>query len=143
MKYLNIGDILAVNARKHPDKIALKDSKTSRTFPELDLRTNKIAHAFLDMGINKGDKVAVLLNNSIEFMEVYVAAAKMGAVIVPVNFRLVEKEIQYIVNNSDAETFIVQSREPSYINTIDTIRFNLKNISDDRFIALGPETPPG
>ena len=142
MKYLNIGEILAVNARKFPDKIALKDSRISRTFPELEIRTNKIANAFLDIGVKKGDKIAVLLNNSLEFMEIYLAAAKMGAVIVPVNFRLIEKEIQYIVNNSDATTFIVQSREPSYINTIDTIRSNLENIPDDRYISLGTESPP-
>jgi len=143
LKYLNIGEILAVNAKKYPDKIALKDIRTTRTFPEIEIRTNKIANAFLDIGVKKGDKVAVLLNNSIEFMEIYLAAAKMGAVIVPVNFRLVEKEIQYIVNNSDAATFIVQSREPSYINTIDSIRSNLDNIPDDRYIALGTEPHNG
>ena len=72
-----MGEILAVNAKKYPEKIALKDSKASRTFPELEIRTNKVANTLLDMGIKKGDKVAVLLNNCIEFMEIYIAAAKM------------------------------------------------------------------
>jgi len=138
-----MGEILAVNAKKYPEKIALKDSRISRTFPELELRTNKIANAFRDMGVEKRDKIAVLLNNSVEFMEIYIAAAKMGAIVVPVNFRLVEKDIQYIVDNSDATTFIVQSREPSYIETIEAIRQDLGKIPDDRYIALGSETPSG
>lgn len=143
MKYLNIGEILAVNAKKYPEKIVLKDDRISRTFPELDIRTNKIANAFLDMGVEKGDKVAVLLNNSVDFMEIYMAAAKIGIIIVPVSFRLVGKEIQYIVDNSDASTFIVQSREPSYIETIETIRSDLGKIPDDRYIALGQVTHTG
>lgn len=140
---MNMGEILAVNAKKYPEKIALKDIRTSRTFPELDIRTNKIANAFLDMGVEEGDKIAVLLNNSVEFMEIYMAAAKMGAIIVPVNFRLIDKEIRYIVANSDATAFITQSREPSYIDTIEAIRSDLVKIPDNRYIALGLETPTG
>ena len=134
---------MAVNAKKYPEKIAIKDSRTSRTFTELELRTNKIANTFLDMGVEKGDKLAVLLNNSVEFMEIYMATAKMGAIIVPVNFRLVGKEIQFIANNSNATVFIVQSIKPSYIDTIEAIRSNLGKIPDDRYIALGTETPSG
>ena len=143
MSYLNIGDILAANSKKYPNKIALKDSRTQRSFPELELRTNKIANAFLDFGIQQGDKLAILLNNSIEFMEIYIAAAKMGAIVVPINFRLVDREIHYIVDNSDATAIIVQSRDPSYINTIESIRSDLGNIPNTNYIALGTDTPDG
>ncbi|MFX0058424.1 MAG: AMP-binding protein [Candidatus Heimdallarchaeota archaeon] len=110
MTWLNIGEIVNVNANKHPNKLALKDTRRQLTFKELNQRTNKLANGILKSGINKGDKLAILSNNSIEFMEIYVAAAKGGFVIVPLNFRLLPDEISFIINNSDAKWLFVESR---------------------------------
>jgi acyl-CoA synthetase (AMP-forming)/AMP-acid ligase II len=110
MTWLNIGEIINVNATKYPNKLALKDRKRQLTFKELNNRTNKLANGFLKSGINKGDKIAILSNNSIEFMEVYVAAAKGGFIIVPLNFRLHPNEISFIITNSEAKYLIVESR---------------------------------
>jgi len=108
--WLNIGEIINVNAVKYPDKLALKDAKRQLTFKELNERTNKLANGFLKIGIKKGDKIAILSNNSIEFMEIYVAAAKGGFIIAPLNFRLHPDEISFIINNSDSKFLIVESR---------------------------------
>lgn len=110
MTWLNIGEIINVNANKYPDKLALKDVKRQLTFEELNERTNKLANGILKNGIKKGDKLAVLSNNCIEFMEIYVAAAKGGFVIVPLNFRLHPDDISFIINNSDAKWLFVESR---------------------------------
>jgi acyl-CoA synthetase (AMP-forming)/AMP-acid ligase II len=110
MSWLNIGEIVNVNAYKYPNKLALKDIKRQLTFGELNERTNKLANGILKSGIKKGDKVAILSNNCIEFMELYVAAAKGGFIIVPLNFRLHPDEISFIINNSDAEWLFVESR---------------------------------
>ncbi len=110
MTWLNIGEIITVNASKYPNKLALKDRKQQLTFNELNERTNKLANGFLKSGISKGDKVAILSNNSIEFMEVYIAAAKGGFIIVPLNFRLHPNEISFILTNCDAKYLIVESR---------------------------------
>jgi acyl-CoA synthetase (AMP-forming)/AMP-acid ligase II len=110
MSWLNIGEVIRVNAKKYPHKLALKDAKRQLTFEELNIRTNKLANGILNSGINKGDKVAILSNNSIEFMELYVAAAKAGFIIVPINFRLHPDDVFFILKNSDAKIFIVDSR---------------------------------
>lgn len=110
MSWLNIGEIIKVNANKYPNKLALKDAKRQLTFEELHIRTNKLANGILKSGIKKGDKVAVLSNNSIEFMELYAAAAKGGFIIVPINFRLHPDDVFFILKNSDAKIFMVDSR---------------------------------
>jgi len=110
MTWLNIGEIINVNANKYPDKLALKDAKRQLTFKQLNERTNKLANGILKSGIKKGDKLAVLSNNCIEFMEIYIAAAKGGFIIVPLNFRLHPDDISFIINNSDAKWLFVESR---------------------------------
>ena len=109
--WLNLGQILKVNAKKFPATPALKDSCRKYTYPELNTRVNKLSHSLLSLGLTKGDKVAVFLPNSIEIVEVYLATAKTGLVIVPVNIRLIDKDIEFIVNNSDTKAFIVHSRD--------------------------------
>ena len=134
MTWLNLGQILKINAKKFPNTIALKDRARSFTYPEVNKRVNMLSHSLLSLGLEKGDKVAVLLENCIEIVEVYLATAKTGIVIVPVNFRLVGKEIEYIVNNSDSKAFIVHDE---FTATVDGIKPNLKNIEPDKYIVVG------
>ena len=134
--WMNLGQILKVNAKKFPGTIALKDSRKSLTYPELNRRVNRLAHALLSLGLKKGDKVAVLLENSIEIVEVYLATAKTGLVIVPINFRLVGPEIEYIIADSDSQAFIVHDE---FTPTVDTIRPNLSNIKPDNYVVVGAD----
>lgn len=113
MAWLNMGEMLQVNARKYPDKLALKDAKRTVSFAELDLRTNRLANALLDLGLKKEDRFAALCHNHVEYMEIYLAAAKAGLVVVPVSFRLVGKEIEYIIDNSESKAIIVDERHVS------------------------------
>ena len=81
--WMNLGQNFKINAKKFPDTVALKDSTRSFTYPEANIRVNKLAHSLNSLGLRKGDKVAVLLENSIEMIEIYLATAKTGLVIVP------------------------------------------------------------
>lgn len=99
---LVLGEILARNARREPDTIALVFGNSSLTFAELDTRVNKLANALTTRGVGRGDKVAVLMFNCIEVVESFFACQKIGACPVPVNFRLAPAEIAYILENSDA-----------------------------------------
>ena len=132
--WLNLGQILKVNARKFPNTIALKDKDRSFIYPEVNKRVNRLSHSLLSLGLKKGDKVAVFLENCIEIVEVYLATAKTGLVIVPINFRLIDKDVQYIANNSDARAFIVHDE---FTSTIDSIKQNLKEIKPERYIIVG------
>jgi acyl-CoA synthetase (AMP-forming)/AMP-acid ligase II len=132
--WMNLGQMLKVNAKRFPNTIALQDSERAFTYPETNRRVNKLAHSLVSLGLDKGDKVAVLLENSIEIVEVYLATAKTGLVIVPINFRLVGPEVEYIVNNSDAQALIVHDE---FTPTVDAIKPDLKNIGPDNYLVVG------
>ena len=120
MAWLNLGEVLAVHAKKHPTKLAVKDwSDKAWTYSELNDRTNKLANGLLGMGLRKGDRVAVMLFNCVEFVEIYCAFAKAGLVVTPVSWRYVGKEIEYVVVNSDARAIIVFDE---FVNAIDQLR---------------------
>jgi acyl-CoA synthetase (AMP-forming)/AMP-acid ligase II len=134
--WLNLGQNLKVNAKRRPDTVALKDSKRAFTYPEANRRVNRLAHSLLSLGLEKGDKVAVVLENSIEIVEVYLATAKTGLVIVPINFRLVGPEVEYIVDNSDAQAIVVHDE---FTPCVDGIRRNLTGIRPENYIVVGEE----
>jgi len=132
--WLNLGQILKVNAKKFPHTVALKDRERSLTYPELNRRVNKLAHSLLGLGLVKGDKVAVLLENSIEIVEAYLATAKTGIVIVPINFRLISPDVEYIADNADAKAFIVHDE---FLDTLEPIRPRLAKIPPENHIVVG------
>ncbi len=132
--WMNLGQNLKVNAKKFHDTVMLKDSQRSFTYAEVNKRVNQLAHSLLSLGLAKGDKVAVLLENSIEIIEVFLATAKTGIIIVPINFRLVSSEVEYIAENSDANAFIVHDE---FTATVDPIKANLTNIPPENYIAVG------
>jgi len=132
--WLNLAHMIKINAKKFPNTIALEDKKRSFTYPELNKRVNKLSHSLVSLGLKKGDKIAVLLENSIEIVEAYLAAAKTGMVIVPVHFRFVGSEIKNIIDNSDAKAFVVHNE---FTETVDSIKSKLNNIAPDRYVVVG------
>ena len=84
------------------------DVETERrfTFAEWNLRSNRTANALRELGVGKGDRVALLLMNSVEYMEAFFAIAKIGAVCVPLNWRLTPEELSFIIRDAGAETLI-------------------------------------
>ena len=105
----NIGSWLAIRAFLSPERIAyIDDHKTTEglNFQELNARSNQIANAFLASGIKKGERVAILLMNSPEFIELFFALGKVGAVVVPLNWRLVADELEFILKDSGATNLV-------------------------------------
>jgi fatty-acyl-CoA synthase len=76
------------------------------TYADLDRRTNQVAAALIALGVRKGDRVAVLLVNSAEFIEVLLGCAKIGAITVPINVRLAGPEAGYILADSGADVLV-------------------------------------
>ncbi len=104
----NIGQLLLKRAQISPTREAFVEYERQRrfNFAQLNQRANRVANSLLEAGIKPGDRVAVLLKNSIEFVETYFAVAKIGAVLVPVNWRLVAAEIAYILADSGAKIVV-------------------------------------
>jgi fatty-acyl-CoA synthase len=103
---LVLGETLARVARKYPEKLALVFEGTRLSFADLDDRVNRLANTLSDSGVGKGEKVAVLSYNTHRAVEAYFACHKLGAVVVPVNFRMVEEEVRYILSDSGAYTLL-------------------------------------
>ncbi len=133
---LLLGEMIARNSRKFPDKEALIFGETRLTYKQFNARINQQSHALLDLGIKKGSKVAILSFNCNQFMEAYFALAKIGGVAVPLNFRLHPEELKYITDNSDAEAFIVGE---AFLQTVEGIRKGLPKIKDYISITDKPE----
>ncbi|MGH2370348.1 MAG: AMP-binding protein, partial [Chloroflexota bacterium] len=109
---LTLGDVLRIAAapERHGRKPALIWGEGSFTYPELNASANQAAHALLAMGLRKGDRVAVLARNCPEYVWLYFALAKLGAILVPVNFWYRSGEIEYTLRQSGTTTFLFDER---------------------------------
>ena len=88
-RLLHFGDVIAANANLFPDKIGARDLARSLTFRAWNERSCRLANALRGLGLDEGDRIAILAYNCLEWMEIYAAIAKSGLVLVPINFRLI------------------------------------------------------
>ena len=103
----NIGWWLAKRAFLTPHRDGyVGDGGERLTFAQLNARCNRVANAFAAAGVSKGERVALLLMNGAEFFEAYFALAKIGAVVVPLNWRLVADELEFILKDSGATRLV-------------------------------------
>ena len=104
----NMGDVLSRRAARNPNAPAVVDTGTGErlTYRELDTRANQVANMLVELSIEPGDRVALLLPNCIPFLESFYGGAKMGAILVLLNWRLVADELEYLLTDSGAETLI-------------------------------------
>jgi fatty-acyl-CoA synthase len=98
-----IGDLLRRSARREPNKTALICGETVWTFSRMDIVANRLCRGLTGLGVGKGDRVAVLSRNSHAFAALRFALARIGAVLVPINFMLNPEEINFILANSGAK----------------------------------------
>ncbi|MEU4315090.1 acyl-CoA synthetase [Nocardia sp. NPDC024068] len=106
----NIADLVEHTIDLVPDRVALADDHRSVTFAQLEDRANRLAHYLLEHGVQPGDKVGIYSRNTLEAVESMLAVFKARAVMVNVNFRYVENELQYIFENSDMVALIHERR---------------------------------
>lgn len=105
---VNVGQVLTNRARRDPKLEAVVDLAAGRrlNYAEANAETNRVANMLTDMGVAAGDRVALLMMNGMGFFAAYFACAKIGAVAVPLNWRLVPDELDFILSDSGAETLI-------------------------------------
>ncbi len=112
-------------AAENDEKILITFQDQEISYREVNERANQIAHSLTALGVNKDDKVCVMLPNSPESVYFWMGLCKMGAVNVPLNTALKGEGFSYIVNHSDAETMIISHR---YLDSYLEIAKDLKNI---------------
>lgn len=106
---MTISDQLARHARTIPHAVGFRFGRTDRTYRQLDQRVSRLAHAMAARGVGLGDRVAVMAYNGLEMVETYIACARVGAICVPINFRLVADEVGYQLADSGAALAIVDA----------------------------------
>ena len=126
-----LGEILRWNAKRHPDKVAIVFDEYRCTFRRLEDRVNRLANGFLQMGLQKGDRVGFMAQNCPQHIELLFAAAKAGIILVPIGFRFVEAEILHIVNDVEPRVLIFTIEHQDQINSI---KLQIKNV--EKFICL-------
>ena len=93
----------------HPDKPAIIFNGQTITYRELHARSNRTAAWMQSLGIEKGDRVAVMMANSIEFIDVFLACSRIGAIFVPINYRITATELKHPITNARPRLFIFDS----------------------------------
>ncbi|HYF20224.1 MAG TPA: AMP-binding protein [Ramlibacter sp.] len=136
---LTLSDALATHARLQPHRTGARDSSRALTYAHWDERATRLANGLLGLGLRKGDRVALLAYNAVEWLELYVAIARAGLVAVPINFRLLAPEIAYIVDNAEARALVVQE---DLRERVEPLRSALP-LEPSCYIHFGGDTPAG
>ena len=113
------------NARLYGSKVALKEGDRTVTYKELEQRTNALIKYFRSVGLQKGDRVAVLSKNSIEVIETLVSCFKCGMIGVPLNHRLTPEKIAYILTDCTADALVIS---PEFTGFLSSKLYNTKNL---------------
>jgi len=133
---LIITDAMASHGKWHPNKTAVICEDKRLTWREFNQGINKVANALLKLGLQKGDKVSILMKNSIEMAEIMYGVVRSGGVMVAISTMLPVDSITIMVNDSDSKYFFVDA---SMLDMIAPHKASLKNIINDGFITVGTE----
>lgn len=107
-RLLTFGQMLDVHARLSPNRLGARDLERSLTFGQWNARARRLANALLGLGLVKGDRVAVLAYNRVEWAEIYAATARAGLIAVPINFRLSPIEMRFIIEDAGAAAILAE-----------------------------------
>ena len=132
---INIGEFLTRRADITPNREALVCEGLRLNFKELNERANRLANYMKELGVGHGDRVGVLAFNEAEFYDLLFGLGKIGAILVPVNYRLAGPEIQYILTDCDPNVFIFGK---DFQEVVDSIR---NEIPSQHLIAISDDPP--
>src|SRR5512143_2238088 len=138
---LLVDDFLRRPALLYPEKVAVVDGPRRFTYRQFAARVNQLSHALLRLGVRPGDRVCILSPNSHYFLESFYGTSQIGAVLVPLNYRLVPADHEYILNHAGVSVALVDA---AHTGTIDAIGARLPSLRH-RVAAPAPDAdvPPG
>ncbi len=134
---INIGDWITKWSILQPHKEVLWFDDHPITYLQFNHRINQLSHLLLAIGIRKGDRVAVLLYNSPPYLELFFALSKIGAILVPLNWRLAGPELEFILKDSGSRLLIF---EPDFEKVVASIRPHL-TLPNGNYICVGTPHP--
>jgi fatty-acyl-CoA synthase len=128
---LTVTTLFDKRVRLQPDSVALEEGSARWTYRELSQRVDRWAHLLLEAGVNPGDRVAFLSENRHEYVEIELAAARIGAIVACLNWRLADEEMQHCITLTEP-TLIITS--PKHAALLDGLRHGV-----DTVLTLGAE----
>ena len=128
-----VGNLLGDKAKRVGEKVYLLHGDMKMTYRELNDRSNRVANSLLSLGISKGDKVCMIMANSIEFLVAWFALAKIGAVMVPINTALKGNLLKYQIDSSDSSVVVIDS------DLIDRVVFIQEEIKKVKTLIIVPD----
>lgn len=137
---MNIGNVhsaLRVHARNKPNDVAVVYYDQSLTFLELHHRVNALANSLIEIGIRKGDHVALYMRNRIEMMEILYAISTVGAVSVPINYMVEDSSLAELINKADTKYIFVETEQ---LIKFEKIMPQLDVINRETMIAVGAQS---
>ena len=135
---------LALAARRRPGKVAVRDRDTALTYRELDQRSDRMARALLGLGLQTGDRVALLLPNGPDYIALAIACAKAALCMVPVNYRFTGAEIGLQVADCGARALVY---DPGFSEAVraaalgDGVRLVCRDAAFESWLAAAPAAP--
>jgi fatty-acyl-CoA synthase len=140
---ISLGQILEKGAARVPDKVAVVDGKQRKTYRELNAMVDALAASLSEIGLKKGDRIAIHMPNSLEFMTAFYALQKLGAIVAWANSIYRRKEVEFILKNSEARGVFVFSNWDGR-NFLEEIQILKAELPDLEFIfAVGDNPAPG
>jgi long-chain acyl-CoA synthetase len=136
MHPINIGMLLTRNSQCRPNHLGIIFEGKRLTFQDFNRSVNRIANALHDLGIEKGDKIAIVLPNCLELLELYWGIAKLGAVAVPLSTLLMSRGFKSLITDSDAKMVVTNSQ---FMSILEEIRPELANVASEGYILT--DTP--
>ncbi|MFL2727005.1 MAG: acyl-CoA synthetase [Gammaproteobacteria bacterium] len=118
----NAADIFEGVVDRVPDREAIVHGSTRLTYKELDARSNKAANALKKLGIKKGCHIGIYAFNCVEWLEIMLGAYKLCAIPININYRYVEEELKYLIDNADMEAIFYHKQ---FSNKLENIKSHL------------------
>lgn len=129
-------------AHRWPEKLALIDGSRRRTYAEVDARASRIARALIGLGLEPGERVALIQENRIEYVETVVAIARAGGVVVPLLGALTPVEHSFMVRETEAR-FVVALTSLAIPRAFDAVSQDALEAGSERAVVLTPESSEG
>lgn len=133
---MNTLDFLSISNAICPDRVCVVFEGKRYTYSQVNERSNRLANALLGWGVKKGDRVAIIQVNCSQFLETYYAVAKVGAILVPLNFRAKADELSYMLTNAEAVALLVGER---YVDMVNGMRPDTASVRN--YISIDGKTP--
>ncbi|MBN1390415.1 MAG: AMP-binding protein, partial [Candidatus Thermoplasmatota archaeon] len=138
-----LSGLLREAAEEHPERVSIHYEEREITYRQLDEMASGFAAGLLRMGIRKGDRVALYMPNYPEWIIAFFGTARMGGIVVPMNTRYRAKEVEYILNNSEATCLVMTSEflNMDYVGILDGLRGKIPSLK--RILVLGERISEG